>query len=64
MMEENPQLHIVWCGPSAAPCVCKCPDGPCEHKWDGEWEEDELTASVTCSRCGSVKMGHDMWVGP
>lgn len=47
-------------------CYCACPDGPCEHKWDGEdWESEcGCAVSVTCSRCGTTAMSHDMRVGP
>ena len=43
-------------------CYCACPDGPCQHVWDGpEWgDEDGSCQSVTCSRCGTVAMFHDM----
>ena len=47
-------------------CYCACPDGPCQHVWDGAifQDEDGLFASVTCSRCGALSMYHDMRVGP
>ena len=55
-------------------CYCACPDGPCQHLWDGpqqplglEEGEDESQArgwSVTCSRCGVDAMSHDMRCGP
>lgn len=46
-----------------AACYCACSTGgPCEHKWDGpDWESDDSCAvSVTCSRCGTTAMSHDM----
>lgn len=63
---DEPQLQIFACGASTKGCGCSCPDGPCEHRWDGpEWESDDsLASSVTCSRCGMIKMSHDIWVGP
>jgi hypothetical protein len=47
-------------------CYCACPDGPCEHSWDGpEWRsEDGCAMSCTCSRCGTTAMSHSMRVGP
>lgn len=47
-------------------CYCACPDGPCEHTWDGKpWEsEDGCSWSTTCSRCGEICMYHSMRVGP
>ncbi len=46
-----------------AACYCACgTGGPCEHNWDGaEWVSDDgLASSVTCSRCGTTAMSHDM----
>lgn len=52
-------------------CYCACPDGPCQHVWDGpEWtdaeegSEDFNCVSRTCSRCGSIAMYHDMRFAP
>lgn len=55
-------------------CYCACPDGPCQHLWNGpdrpfglEEGEDESQAlgwSVTCSLCGADAMSHDMRCGP
>lgn len=53
----------------AGPCYCACPDGPCQHIWDGpeyteELEGGGLMSSVTCSRCGTPAIYHDMRFGP
>ncbi len=45
-------------------CYCDCPDGPCQHIWDGPPWEDEGAWSTTCSRCGAVAMFHDMRFAP
>lgn len=47
-------------------CYCACPEGPCEHKWDGKpWEsEDGCAWSTTCSRCGTTSMSPSMRVMP
>ncbi len=47
-------------------CYCACPDGPCQHIWDGPQytSEDLCLVSSTCSRCGAVAAFHDMRVGP
>jgi len=47
-------------------CYCACPDGPCQHIWDGpeHVSEDEHLFSATCSRCGSVAFYHDMRCAP
>ncbi len=45
-------------------CYCACPDGPCQHVWDGpeyiENDEGGFMSSRTCSRCGAVAAHHDM----
>lgn len=48
----------------AGDCYCACPDGPCQHIWDGPEWTDDCCSSATCSRCGSVAMFHDMRTGP
>jgi len=57
-------VAIFPCGPSTPTCVCKCPDGPCEHAWDGEVIESGSVTTVTCGRCGASAFEHSMWVGP
>lgn len=42
------------------PCYCACPDGPCQHIWDGPDFVDDGAVSGTCSRCGAIAMFHDM----
>lgn len=58
----HPAVTAVVCGPQSAKCKCQCPDGSCEHKWDGPAESFEGCTTTTCSRCGMTAMGHDMWV--
>lgn len=48
----------------AGECYCDCPNGPCQHVWDGPEYREEGMSSVTCSRCGSICAYHDMRVGP
>lgn len=53
----------------AGDCYCACPDGPCQHIWDGpEYTEEPegggFMSSVTCSRCGAPAIYHDMRCGP
>jgi len=47
-------------------CFCACPDGPCQHIWDGpaHVSDDECLHSTTCSRCGAVAAYHDMRCAP
>lgn len=47
-------------------CYCACPDGPCQHEWDGPSVEfdDGHGMSVTCSRCGTLAFSHDMRFAP
>lgn len=44
-------------------CYCTCPEGPCEHKWDGKWYVSEGIQSATCSRCGTTAFSHSMRTG-
>lgn len=48
----------------AGNCYCACPDGPCQHVWDGKPYEEDCCWSATCSRCGTLALSHDMRVGP
>lgn len=69
MSEQDVDIHICW-GSSSPTCKCECPDGPCEHQWDGEPYEgpgpfgDGYCESATCSKCGMPRINHDMWCGP
>jgi hypothetical protein len=45
-------------------CYCACPDGPCQHKWDGAEFVDGSLSSATCSRCGEIAFSHDMRCAP
>lgn len=57
-------VEVFICGGSSN-CRCQCPDGPCEHVWDGPGVDFENGGgSVDCSRCGMVAMDHDLWVMP
>lgn len=51
--------------PSACYCACGT-GGPCEHDWSGpDWQsEDGCACSVTCARCGTTAMSHDMRYAP
>lgn len=63
--KDRDNVDIIVCGPSTPKCRCQCPDGPCEHQWDGpEIDLGGGAYSVTCSRCGKDAMSHDMWVAP
>lgn len=60
-------ITVISCGPSTKTCKCNCPDGDCEHVWDGKGVEEELEggggmSSATCSKCGMPAISHDMWV--
>lgn len=59
------KVHAHGCGG----CYCACPDGPCQHVWDGpEYTEEPegggFMSSVTCSRCGTPAIYHDMRCAP
>ena len=66
LVDHDPEVSVHMCGPQSAKCSCKCPDGPCEHVWDGPEEvfDDGRGSSATCSRCKMTAMAHDMWVCP
>ena len=51
---------------SGGGCYCACPEGPCQHVWDGpeESDPDEGWSSATCSRCGMSALGHDLRCSP
>jgi hypothetical protein len=56
---------VMVCGPGTiGKCKCLCPNGPCDHEWDGEVIEDEENgiSTKTCSRCGKWAMHHDMMI--
>ena len=61
-MSEGKDLTVFVC---PGGCACRCPDGPCEHVFDG-WEDDPdgRGGSVLCSRCGTSAMAHDLRVMP
>lgn len=56
------EVHVHVSG--AGGCYCACPDGPCQHIWDGPEYTDDNCSSVTCSRCGTPAIYHDMRCGP
>lgn len=58
----DPPLHVHVSG--AGGCYCACPDGPCQHKWDGPDYADDGMVSVTCSRCSTPAIYHDMRCAP
>jgi hypothetical protein len=56
------QVHVS----GSADCYCACPDGPCQHIWDGPDIEfdDGHGMSASCSRCGTLAFSHDMRCAP
>lgn len=56
------EIRLHDCG--TGPCYCACPDGPCQHIWNGPEYREENMSSVTCSRCGEPAIYHDMRCGP
>lgn len=42
-------------------CYCACPDGPCQHEFEG-WREfdDGCGGETVCKHCGLGSMSHDM----
>ena len=42
-------------------CYCACPDGLCEHSWQGWREfEDCCGGETVCARCGMGAMSHSI----
>lgn len=42
-------------------CYCACPDGPCEHDFQGWREfEDGCGGETVCARCGMGAMSHSI----
>lgn len=42
-------------------CYCACPDGPCEHDFQGWREfEDGGGGEQVCTRCGMGAMSHSL----
>lgn len=46
-------------------CYCNCPEGPCEHNWQGSRplynsQGRECGFESFCSRCNMGAMSHDM----
>lgn len=58
------QTHVHVSG--AGECYCDCPDGPCQHIWNGPNVEfdDGQGVSRTCSRCGEMAFSHSMRFAP
>ncbi len=46
-------------------CYCACPDGPCEHNFEG-WRvfEDGRGGETVCSRCNMGAMSHSLRTAP
>lgn len=62
---DKAHVHVS----GSAQCYCACPDGPCQHLWDGPEvtsndEDQGFWSSASCSRCGAVAMFHDMRCAP
>jgi hypothetical protein len=51
---------LFHCSPHPGTCYCACPNGPCQHEWNGEPVSDEHSWSVTCARCGMSATSHDL----
>lgn len=54
--EKKAHVHVS----GSKDCYCACPDGPCQHVWNGADLDMGSTVSTTCSRCGMSAFSHDM----
>ena len=52
------------CGPQSDTCKCQCPDGPCEHDFQGCQDMGGGCYSSVCTKCGMPAVQHSLWVGP
>lgn len=60
---DESTMHMHSFNPDA--CYCNCPEGPCEHDFQGWREfEDGSGGEQVCSRCSLGAMSHSMRVGP
>jgi len=64
LAQEGKIKMVFNCGPSSEKCKCECPDGLCEHQWDGPPHYEKNMGTATCSRCGMWAINHDIWVMP
>ena len=60
--DEPVQFH---CRDYSADCYCNCPEGPCQHEFDGwrDIHDDEgrvCGGEQFCQRCGMGSMNHSM----
>ena len=52
------------CGLEIIECLYKHYERDCDHVWDGPVVEGKGWGSVTCSKCGTDQLGHDVRCGP
>lgn len=45
-------------------CYCACPNGPCQHIWDGPRHSGDPGDCATCSLCGQLEITHDTLAYP
>jgi hypothetical protein len=56
------KVHAHMCG--AGGCYCACPDGPCQHDFQGWREfEDGCGGEQVCTKCGTGAMSHSLRTG-
>ena len=62
------QAHVSY-GGGTEDCYCACPDGPCQHEFEG-WRDihddnGRVCGSETvCRRCGMGAMSHSLRTAP
>ena len=63
---EPQQFH---CRDYNATCYCDCPDGPCQHEFEG-WRDitndngEVCGGETVCKRCGMGAMQHSLRTAP
>lgn len=57
------EVHVHASG--AGGCYCACPEGPCQHEFEGWREfEDGNGGSTVCKHCGLDSFSHDIRIMP
>jgi len=60
---DRDKVSVSACGCQG--CYCACPEGPCEHEFEGLREfEDGTGCEAVCKHCGLGAMAHDSRFAP
>lgn len=67
--EPDSEPVTFHCSDYNADCYCNCPDGPCQHEFDGwrDLHDDNghvCGGETVCRRCGMGAMSHSLRTAP